>query len=164
MPESLFLVAGSVLVGNRKELEKKLAQSCEPDDLWADIRYLPTEDMKAYVSVTDVLVQPYISASQSGGTVMAYAAGIPVISTNVGGLGEMNEDGKTGYVIAPRDPEAIADAVTKCFKGDNYVEMSQNARRAAKEQYSWPKIAEQTAAVYRRFANADGKFQKINNP
>ena len=152
IPDSFFLIAGSVLVGDKKSWEEKLAESCKPDDLWADIRFVPVEDVKAYLSVIDVLVQPYISASQSGNTVMAYAAGVPVISTNVGGLGEMTEDGKTGYVIAPRDPEAIADALSKYFEGDNYEKMSHNARRAATGQFNWEKIAEQTAAVYRRFA------------
>ncbi|MHC4324308.1 MAG: glycosyltransferase family 4 protein [Planctomycetota bacterium] len=150
MPDSFFLIAGSVLVGDRKDWEEKLARSCKPGDLWADIRFVPAEDIKAYLSVIDVLVQPYISASQSGNTVMSYAAGVPVISTNVGGLAEMTEDGKTGYVIAPNDPEAIADALSKCFDGDNYEKMSRNARRAATEQFNWEKIAEQTAAVYRR--------------
>lgn len=150
IPESFFLVAGSVLVGDKKEREEKLARSCNPDDLWVDLRFVPVEDIKAYLSVIDVLVQPYISASQSGNTVMAYAAGVPVISTSVGGLAEMTEDGKTGYIIAPSDPEAIADALSKCFKGDNYERMSQNARRAAAEQFNWEKIAEQTAAVYRQ--------------
>jgi len=152
IPDSFFLVAGSVLVGDKKDWEEKFAQSCKPDDLWADIRFVPLEDVKAYLSVIDVLVQPYISASQSGNTVMAYAAGVPVISTNAGGLGEMTDDGKTGYVIAPGDPEAIADALGKCFEGDNYEKMSRNARLAAAEQFNWEKIAEQTAVVYRRFA------------
>ena len=150
MPDSFFLVAGSVLVGNKKDWQEKLALSCKSEDLWTDIRFVPAEDIKAYLSVIDVLVQPYISASQSGNTVMAYSAGVPVISTNVGGLGEMTEDGKTGYVIAPRDSEAIADAISKCFKGDNYEKMSQNARRAAAEQFNWEKIAVKTAAVYRQ--------------
>lgn len=152
MPDSFFLIAGSVLVGDKKSWEEKLAESCKPDDLWADIRFVPVEDIKAYLSIIDVLVQPYISASQSGNTVMAYAAGVPVISTDVGGLAEMTEDGKTGYVIAPGNPEAIADALGKCFEGDNYEKMSHNARRAAAEQFDWEKIAGQTAAVYRRFA------------
>jgi glycosyltransferase involved in cell wall biosynthesis len=81
---------------------------------------------------------------------MAYAAGVPVISTNMGGLAEMTEDGKTGYVIAAGDPAALADAVSRCFEGDNYEKMSQNARRAAAEQFNWEKIADKTAAVYRQ--------------
>jgi glycosyltransferase involved in cell wall biosynthesis len=148
IPDSFFLVAGSVLVGDKKDWEEKLAESCKPDDLWMDLRFVPVEDIKAYLSVIDVLVQPYISASQSGNTVMAYAAGIPVISTNVGGLAEMTENGKTGYVIAPGNPEAVADAISKCFEGDCYDKMSQNAHQAAAEQFSWEKIAEQIAAVY----------------
>jgi len=154
MPDSFFLIAGSVLVGNKKNWEEKLARNCKPDDLWADIRFVPVEDIKAYLSVIDVLVQPYISASQSGNTVMAYAAGVPVISTDVGGLGEMTEDGKTGYVIPAGSPEAIADALGKCIEGDNYEKMSHNARRAAAEQFNWEKIAEQTAAVYRQLGAA----------
>jgi len=150
MPESFFLIAGSVLVGDKQDWEEKLAENCKSDDLWTDIRFVPVEDIKAYLSVIDVLVQPYISASQSGNTAMAYAAGVPVISTNVGGLAEMTEDGKTGYVIAPGEPEVIADSVSKCFKSNNYEKMSQNARRAAVEQFNWEKIAEQTAAVYRQ--------------
>jgi glycosyltransferase involved in cell wall biosynthesis len=152
IPDSFFLVAGSVLVGDKEDWEKKLTESCNSDDLWEDIRFVPVEDIKAYLSVIDVLVQPYISASQSGNTVMAYAAGVPVISTNVGGLAEMTEDGKTGYVVAPGDPDAIAVAISKCFEGDNYEKMSHNARRAAVEQFNWGKIAKQTAAVYRNFA------------
>ena len=154
IPDSFFLIAGSVLVGDKKSWEEKLALSCKPDDLWADIRFVPVEDIKAYLSIIDVLVQPYISASQSGNTVMAYAAGVPVISTNVGGLGEMTEDGKTGYVIAPGDPEAIVEALSKCFEGDNYEKIARNARQAAAEQFNWEKIAEQTVAVYRQFGAA----------
>jgi D-inositol-3-phosphate glycosyltransferase len=154
MPDSFFLVAGSVLVGDNKNWEEKLAESCEPDDLWVDIRFVPVEDVKAYLSVIDLLVQPYISASQSGNTVMAYAAGVPVISTDVGGLGEMTEDGETGYVVAPRDPQAIADAVVKCFYGDNYQKMSRLARESAEGKYSWKKIAGQTSDVYQHLGTA----------
>lgn len=159
MPDSFFLVAGSVLVGDKKDWKEKFTRSCKPDDLWTDIHFVPVEDIKAYLSVIDVLVQPYISASQSGNTVTAYAAGVPVISTNVGGLAEMTEDGKTGYVIAPRDPEAIANALSKCFEGDNYEKMSHNARRAVTEQFNWEKIAEQTAAVYRRLGAMSQKIE-----
>ncbi len=155
LPESFFLVAGSVLIGDEKNLKRKLAENCKPDELWTDIRFLPVEDLKAYLAVTNVLVQPYVSASQSGNTAMAYAAGIPVISTNVGGLGEMTDDGKTGYVIAPEDPNAIAEAVAKCFTNDNYTNMSRNARKAVAEQYSWGKIARQTVLAYQQALSPD---------
>ena len=153
LPDSFFLIAGSVLIGPKKDLKKKLAHSCSAEDLWADIRFIPVEDMKAYLSVTDVLVQPYVNASQSGNTVMAYAAGIPVISTDVGGLAEMTEDGKTGYIIPPKDPPALAEALAKCFRKDNYNILSKNARRVAKEKYNWRKIAQKTTQLYQHLTN-----------
>ena len=146
--DSFFLVAGSVLVGCKESLEKQLGEFCDSQDLWKDLRFLPTPDMKAYLSVIDILVQPYTSASQSGNTVMAYVEGIPVISTNVGGLAERVKDGETGYVINPGDHQAIANSVVKCFEGDNYAKMSEAARSVAGEQYNWQRIAEQTISVY----------------
>ncbi|MCK5472471.1 MAG: glycosyltransferase family 4 protein, partial [Planctomycetes bacterium] len=79
---------------------------------------------------------------------MAYVEGIPVISTNVGGLAERVKDGETGYVINPGDHQAIANSVVKCFEGDNYAKMSEAARSVAGEQYNWQRIAEQTISVY----------------
>ena len=153
VPDSFFLIAGSVLIGHKKDLKEKLARSCRPEDLWADIRFIPTEDYKTYLSVTDVLVQPYVNASQSGNVVMAYSEGIPVISTNVGGLAEMTEEGKTGYVIPAQNPQALADAVAQCLADDNYKVMSNHVRRVAKEKYNWHDIAQDTVQLYRQYQN-----------
>ena len=153
LPDSFFLIAGSVLIGHKKELQEKLARSCPPEDLWADIRFIPTEDLKTYLFLTDVLVQPYVNASQSGNIVMAYTEGIPVVTTGVGGLAEMTEEGKTGYIIPTRNPQALADAVAKCFEDDNYEVMSRQARRSAQEKYNWQAIARDTVQLYRQYLN-----------
>ena len=153
VPDCFFLVAGSMLIGDRDELDELLATSCELEDIWSDIRYLPTPDLKAYLSVIDVLVQPYISASQSGNTVMAYKAGVPVISTNVGGLAEMTINGQTGYIIPPGDPRAIANAVARCFENNKSEEMSRTAIEVASEKYSWDNIAVETIKEYQLLKN-----------
>jgi len=151
-PDTFFLVAGSARFVNKKKWKEMMGQSCEPEDLYLDLRYFPVADMKAYLAVTDVLVLPCVSgASQSGNTIMAYSSGIPVISTDVGGLAEMVEDGQSGYVVPPKNPQAIAEAVAKCIEPDNYMRMSENARRLAADKYSWDNIAEQTIEVYRKF-------------
>jgi hypothetical protein len=59
-PNTFFLAAGSVLFDDTAYYEKLFAENCAPCDYRAYIRYLPLADLKAYVSVTDVLVQPYI--------------------------------------------------------------------------------------------------------
>lgn len=147
-PNTFFLIAGSARFAKQKQLEELLSESCDPSDLYVDLRYFPTSDLKAYLSVADVLVEPYLDARQSGNTVMAYSAGIPVICTNVGGLGEMVEDGRSGYVVPPRDSQAIAEAVSKCLEEDNYARLSENARRLVVEKYNWQDIAAQTIDVY----------------
>jgi glycosyltransferase involved in cell wall biosynthesis len=150
-----FLVAGSQNVGDDRNWRVELDRLRADGDLWADVRFLPVEDFKAYLSVTDVLVQPYVSASQSGNTAMAYAEGVPVVSTDVGGLREMTEDGDTGCIVPPGDAEAIAIAVGRLFEGDNYEAMARNARRAASERFNWETIAERTAAVYRGLGRSE---------
>lgn len=145
-----FLVAGSSRFTNQQQLKNLIAENCAPEECHVDMRYLPVEDMKAYLSVTDVLIQPYVTASQSGNTAMAYSEGVPVISTNVGGLGEMVEDGQTGYIIPPQDPQAIADAVEKCFENNNWPDLSKNARKISMERYSWDILADQTLAAYQK--------------
>jgi glycosyltransferase involved in cell wall biosynthesis len=148
LTDVFFLVAGSTRFANQQQLKMLIAENCAPEECHVDMRYLPIEDMKAYLSVTDILVQPYINASQSGNTVMAYSEGIPVISTNVGGLSEMVEDGQTGYIIPPKDSQAIAGAAKKCFENDNWTKLSENAAKVAAEKYSWETITAQTLAVY----------------
>lgn len=147
-PNTFFLIGGSTRFAEQRQLEELISQYCHPKDCYVDLRYLPISDIKAYLSVTDVLVQPYISASQSGNTIMAYSAGIPVVCTDVGGLAEMVENGRTGYIIPLQDPQAIADAVVKCLQGDNLATMSAIARSWAAERYNWRTIAAQTAQVY----------------
>ncbi len=149
-PETFFVIAGSILAGSKEEVEARLDRSCGAQNCILDVRYLPLADLQAYVSATDVLVQPYVTASQSGSTAMAYAAGIPVVSTRVGGLSEMIEDGVTGYLVLPRDAAAIATAVARCLEGDTRAWMARNARQLQRERYGWEAIAAQTLSVYKQ--------------
>lgn len=159
-----FLIAGSVVAAGGQEAWMDKLEQLGSDDVWADIRYIPMEDFKAYLELTDVLVQPYITASQSGNTIMAYTAGKPVISTDVGGLGEMTEHGKTGYVVPPRNAKAIAEAVRQCFENNQYEYMSAEAEKVAREKYCWTLIAGNTKKVYDSMAtHFKGAAGNLNN-
>lgn len=89
-------------------------------------KFVPNEDVGKYYSVADVVVLPYLSATQSGVLNIAYGFGKPVIVTDVGGLAEDVVEGKTGYIIQPDSPSEIVNAVSKFFLERNNVDFKSN--------------------------------------
>ena len=98
--------------------------------------YIPDRDVEQYFAAADLVVLPYISATQSGIAQIAYGFEKPVIVTDVGGLPDVVEDGKTGYVVESQNEAAIADAVVKFYENQSETDWKQNIRNAAGE-FSW---------------------------
>jgi glycosyltransferase involved in cell wall biosynthesis len=99
-------------------------------------RYVPDEEVEKYFMACDVVALPYLSATQSAIVQVAFSFGRPVIVTSVGGLPEVVDDGSTGYVVAPNDVEALAEAITKFFERADRDAMSRSIA-AAKDRFSW---------------------------
>jgi glycosyltransferase involved in cell wall biosynthesis len=80
----------------------------------------------------------------------AMAAGCPVVATRVGGVGELVQDGVTGRLVSPGDPEALADAIEWVL--DNPADaqiMAQRARRVVDREFSQEISAERLAVLFR---------------
>jgi glycosyltransferase involved in cell wall biosynthesis len=71
------------------------------------------DDVPAVTAALDVAVLPSYREAQGLVILEAMALGRPVVASNVGGIPEMIEDGVTGLLVAPRDPEALADAIVR---------------------------------------------------
>ena len=113
-------------------------------------RFIPDEEVAEFFQRAKVVVLPYIEGTQSGIIPIAYAFKKPVIVTNVGSIPEVVDDGKTGFIVPPRDEKALADAMIKLLKDDELrKEMGKNAYKKMKEELSWDKIAEKTIEVYK---------------
>jgi glycosyltransferase involved in cell wall biosynthesis len=78
-------------------------------------RYIPNEELGPYFDLADVVVLPYISATQSGVAQLAFGFGKPVITTRVGGLQEVVKDGYNGLIVPPQDEVALATAIVRFF-------------------------------------------------
>jgi glycosyltransferase involved in cell wall biosynthesis len=78
-------------------------------------RYVGNEEVESYFVASDLVILPYVSATQSGIVQIAIAFDRPVIVTAVGGLPEAVVPERTGFVVPPRDPEALARAVVRFF-------------------------------------------------
>ena len=92
---------------------------------------------------------PYVEGSQTGVVPIAYSFKKPVVVTNVGSFDEVVEDGKTGFIVPPRDPAAIADAVAKMLKDrQRRLQMGENAYRKMNEDLSWDTVVTDTVRIY----------------
>jgi glycosyltransferase involved in cell wall biosynthesis len=76
-------------------------------------QFVPNEDVAKYYQAADVVILPYRSATQSGILNVAYGFYKPVIVTDVGGLTEFVDEGKTGFIVKPNSPDAITEGVQK---------------------------------------------------
>lgn len=113
-------------------------------------RVLPHEELNGIIEESSIVVCPYIDATQSGVIMTAFAFNIPVIATDVGGLKEMIDDGKTGILIPPRNVEAIKDAIKLVYENPKLLkQMSQNITdewRIGKR--SWDSITDGLVEIY----------------
>jgi glycosyltransferase involved in cell wall biosynthesis len=76
--------------------------------------YIPNEDVASLFDMSDLVVLPYRTASQSGVIPLAAMFRKPVVTTNVGGLPEALAG--SGVVVPPNDPEALGDAVVAALQ------------------------------------------------
>ncbi len=97
--------------------------------------YIPKEEVKYYFCASDMVVQPYRDATQSGITQIAYHFEKPMLVTNVGGLPEIVSDGLIGYVTET-NAKSIADGIFEFYSLNKEVEFSRNVK-SEKERFTW---------------------------
>jgi glycosyltransferase involved in cell wall biosynthesis len=103
--------------------------------------YIPDEELVACIRAADVVVLPYRSATQSAAVQLAFGLGKPVITTNVGGLSEVVEHGRTGLVVPSEEPKALAKSINRYFS-DCLAPKFASEIRSRNENYSWQKFEE----------------------
>ena len=116
-------------------------------------RYVGMEELAGLLQNCALSVCPYTDATQSGVIMTSYSLCKPVVATNVGGLGEMVENGKTGLLVLPKDVDALADAITALLKDDAKREkMADNIRNDYfVGDKSWKVIAGKYIEFYKTF-------------
>ena len=80
----------------------------------------------------------------------ALASGVPVVGTNVGGVPDLITDGKTGYLVPPRDPGELAKAVLRLIcHSETASSMSQAARSMVIQRYTVQRLISDMEGLYR---------------
>ena len=127
-----LIVAGEFYSHPEKYEELVKTLGLESQIVWKT-EFVPDELVRYYFCASELVVQPYKSATQSGVTQIAYHFSKPMLVTDVGGLSEIVPDGECGYVVKP-EVSAIADALVRHISTPSDFAAG---IEAAKKKYSW---------------------------
>ena len=108
------------------------------------------EFYRAFFHVADIFAFPSTWPESFGIVgIEALASGLPIVTTEIwAGSSFFNEDGKTGLIVPPQDPHALAEAIKKIMSDPElYKKMSENARKRA-ERFSEERMLESYEEVY----------------
>ncbi|UCH09595.1 MAG: glycosyltransferase family 4 protein [Fidelibacterota bacterium] len=134
------IIAGEFYDDREPYLAKIDTLDLEPHLILAD-RFIPDDEVNLYFSAADVVVLPYLSATQSGIVSIALNYELPCIVTAVGGLPEIIHHQETGLLVPPDNPQALAEAVVSYFKEADQTAMARFISRE-KQRYSWEAFTE----------------------
>ncbi len=110
--KSRLLLVGEIWE-DRSSVEDAIAASPYMDRITLVDRYVSDTEVAKYFSAADIVVLPYLRASQSAVAHVAMAFGKPIVVSRVGGLQESMADYKGTYFVPPADPAAIRDAILR---------------------------------------------------
>lgn len=109
---------------------------------------LPNDKALEEVAGSGAFVLPSLGEGLGIVLIEAQALGIPVVGTRVGGIPDVIEDGRTGLLVPPRDPKAIADAVLRLFTEQGLAERLAAGAAARLPRFDWDRIVEDYAGLY----------------
>ena len=146
LPDARLLICGR---GRDLDANRELIDRL--DGIEIDSSYVPVEAVAGLFERSAAVVLPYVEASQSGVSAVAFTIGTVVVASRVGGLAEQLDDGHTAVLVPPRDVAALAEALIALLKDS----ARQQAIRSAAFEFGtgalgWQTIAGQTLACYRR--------------
>ena len=144
-PAALFRLAGD---GPARAPLEALAQRLGIDDR---VRFLGRrEDVPELLAACDVFALPSLYEGSSLAVLEAMAAGIPIVSSAIGGTDELIEDGRSGLLVAPGDAGALAAALRRLLAEPELgAEMAARARERVEGGLRREQMADRVAAVYR---------------
>ena len=140
-----LLIAGEFYASRDKYIDIIERLKLE-DDIVLHDHFVPDGKVKNYFSVSDCVVLPYKTATQSGVTQIAYNFRVPIIVTNVGGLSEIVPDGRVGYVTES-SIEGVRSALERIYGGDN-LERFREAMTEERKRFSWAAMCDRIEELH----------------
>ncbi|MFC2061052.1 glycosyltransferase [Elusimicrobiota bacterium] len=149
-PGACFLIVGWYEESN--EYFKELKTLIEKLNIGKNIIFTGGyPDISKIMSIIDISVIASDNEGFSNAVIEAMASGKPVIATNTGGTPEAVIDGKTGILVPPADPGAVAAALIKLLSDKGRIEkMAIEARKCAQEKFSMEGMIQKIEDLYEK--------------
>lgn len=143
-----------LMIGDGPE-RQQVEDLCHKLGICNDIRFLgKQEQMEEILSIADLFVLPSESESFGLAALEAMACGVPVISTNVGGLPEININGKTGFLSSLGDVDDMAKNALTILQDEATLKSFKKAAMANSKRFSIDKIVPMYEQLYMEVAEA----------
>ena len=125
-----------------------------PDDQRISLipRYIREKEVDELLAGSSLMVLPYTQASQSGAGVLAIAAGVPVVVSDLGALPELAYD--SSFVVEAGNPRALAETILRHL--GHGAEVRRAVLRHAQAHFSWDRAARLSTEVYRELLTHKG--------
>lgn len=153
IPDVKIIIAG--IGEDFKKYEKMIR---DIDNFIIYNRYISYKEGAELFQRCNIVVLPYIEASQSGVIMTAYGFKKPVVVTNVGSIPEVVDNGLTGIIVPPKNSVILAESIIKLLRNDDLRrKMGENGYKKLKKDLSWNNIANKTIDVYYEAINSKKK-------
>ncbi|MFO1412787.1 MAG: glycosyltransferase family 4 protein [Burkholderiales bacterium] len=118
---------------------------------------LDREAMAEAFAHADVMVNPSLVDNMPNSVLEAMASGVPVVSTNVGGVPYIVADGHTALLVAPGQPAAMAAAILRLYSEPGLASRLAAAGLGEIQRYTWPQVRDTLGTVYATALAAGGR-------
>jgi glycosyltransferase involved in cell wall biosynthesis len=156
-PDARLLIGGD---GPEKEHLMNESRRLNLEKSVEFLGFISNEEIPKIYSSADIFVLPSI-VTQSGDTeglgvvlLEAMASGVPVIGSEIGGITDIIEDGKTGLFVKAGDPDDLAKKILFILSNKDIREnLSREAMNLIDQKFSWDIVTSQFVEVFRNFSN-----------
>ncbi|MFC1502487.1 glycosyltransferase [bacterium] len=145
---TLLLIIGE---GSLKRRLMRLCRRLKIEERVVFTGFIENHRIPGFINKMDIFIIPSISDSETFGVaaVEAAACQLPVIASDIGGLPEVINHDKTGFLVPPRNPQSIADRVIQLITDTKLRQrMGKDARRRVREDYDWSQNSRQMEKLY----------------
>ena len=142
-----------LLIGDGPE-RKNLEELCRQLNLCDDIRFLGKQDaIEELLALADVFLLPSENESFGLAALEAMACEVPVVSSNAGGIPEVNIEGETGFLCEVGDTKTMAEKVIYLLENDDVLKQFRHNALAKANEFHIDLILPQYEELYERTLN-----------